>query len=166
VGTFLRQSVVPGNLQCAHYKTDEHRCSPVVNKIIKIRSYFKSKATVNFRMSSAVFWTPLGLPRLANLHVVCSMRRDRRPRRHVHRTFCAAVAVWSPSTTLIEGWNVSDRHRRAQRLLDNSRICQLADCQLADWTTRGLDISRTRQLAYWTSRRLDNSRMPPATLRA
>jgi len=38
-------------------------------------------------------------------------------------------------------------------LLDNSRICQLAD-----WTTRGLDISQTRlvnswtrQLAYWTS---------------
>jgi len=24
---------------------------------------------------------------------------------------------------------------------------QLADCQLADWTTRGLDISRTGQLA-------------------
>jgi len=32
-------------------------------------------------------------------------------------------------------------------LLDNSRISQLADCQLADWTTRGLDISRTGQLA-------------------
>jgi len=32
-------------------------------------------------------------------------------------------------------------------LLDNSRIPQLADCQLADWTTRGLDISRTGQLA-------------------
>ena len=44
-------------------------------------------------------------------------------------------------------------------LLDNSRIRQLADCQLADWTTRGLDISRTRQLVYWTSRGLDNSRM-------
>jgi len=29
------------------------------------------------------------------------------------------------------------------RLLDNSRIRQLADCQLADWMTRGLDISRT-----------------------
>jgi len=27
-------------------------------------------------------------------------------------------------------------------LLDNSRIRQLADCQPADWTTRGLDISR------------------------
>ena len=34
-----------------------------------------------------------------------------------------------------------------QRLLDNSRIRQLADCQLADWTTRGLDISRTGQFA-------------------
>jgi len=34
-----------------------------------------------------------------------------------------------------------------RRLLDNSRIRQLADCQLADWTTRGLDISLTRQLA-------------------
>ena len=45
------------------------------------------------------------------------------------------------------------------RLLDNSRIRQLADCQLADWTTRGLGISRTGQLAYWTSRGLDNSRM-------
>jgi len=32
-------------------------------------------------------------------------------------------------------------------LLENSRICQLADYQLADWTTRGLDISRTGQLA-------------------
>ena len=32
-------------------------------------------------------------------------------------------------------------------LLDNSWIRQLADCQLADWTTRGLDISRTGQLA-------------------
>ena len=34
-----------------------------------------------------------------------------------------------------------------QRLLDNSRIRQLADCRLADWTTRGLDKSRTGQLA-------------------
>jgi len=25
-------------------------------------------------------------------------------------------------------------------LLDNSRIRQLADCQLADWTTRGLGV--------------------------
>jgi len=32
-------------------------------------------------------------------------------------------------------------------LLDNSRIRQLADCQLADWTTRGLDKSQTGQLA-------------------
>ena len=48
-----------------------------------------------------------------------------------------------------------------QRLLDNSRIRQLAD-----WTTRGLDISRTGQLADLTSRGLDNWRMPPATLRA
>ena len=30
-------------------------------------------------------------------------------------------------------------------LLDNSRIRQLADCQLADWTTRGLDNSRSRR---------------------
>jgi len=43
--------------------------------------------------------------------------------------------------------------RLVLRLLDNSRIRQLADCQLADWTTRGLDISRT-----WSSRGLDNSR--------
>ena len=42
--------------------------------------------------------------------------------------------------------------------LDNSRIRQLADCQLADWTSRGLDNSRTSQLADWTSRGLDNSR--------
>ena len=35
----------------------------------------------------------------------------------------------------------------SERLLDNSRIRQLADCQLADWTTRGLDISWTGQLA-------------------
>ena len=33
------------------------------------------------------------------------------------------------------------------RLLDNSRIPQLADCQLAEWTTRGLVNSRTGQLA-------------------
>ena len=33
------------------------------------------------------------------------------------------------------------------RLLDNSQIRQLADCQLADWTTRELDKSRTGQLA-------------------
>jgi len=29
---------------------------------------------------------------------------------------------------------------------------QLADCQLADWTTRGLDNSRTGQVADWTTR--------------
>jgi len=29
---------------------------------------------------------------------------------------------------------------------------QLAECQLTYWTTRGLDISRTRQLAGWTTR--------------
>jgi len=38
------------------------------------------------------------------------------------------------------------------------RIRQLADCQLADWMTRGLDISRTSQLAYYTTRGLDKSR--------
>jgi len=43
-------------------------------------------------------------------------------------------------------------------LLDNSRLRQLADCQLADWTTRGLDISRTGQLADQTTRVLDKSR--------
>jgi len=48
----------------------------------------------------------------------------------------------------------------------NSRIRQLADCQLADWTFRGLVNSRTRQLAYWTSRRRDNLLMPSATLHA
>jgi len=37
------------------------------------------------------------------------------------------------------------------RLLDNSRIRQLADCQLTDWTSRGLVNSRTRQLMYWTT---------------
>jgi len=36
---------------------------------------------------------------------------------------------------------------------DNSRIRQLADCQLADWTSRGLINSRTGQLAV--------SQMPP-----
>jgi len=30
-------------------------------------------------------------------------------------------------------------------LLDNSRIRQLVDCQLADWTSRGLVNSQTRQ---------------------
>jgi len=28
-----------------------------------------------------------------------------------------------------------------KQLLDNSWICQLADCQLTDWTARGLDNS-------------------------
>jgi len=42
----------------------------------------------------------------------------------------------------------------SQRLLDNSRIRQLADCQLADWSTRGLDNSRTSQVADWTTRSL------------
>jgi len=40
-------------------------------------------------------------------------------------------------------------------LLDNSRIRQQR--QLADWTTRVLDISRTGQLADQTTRVLDNS---------
>ena len=48
----------------------------------------------------------------------------------------------------------------------NITATHIADCQLADWTARGLVKSRTRQLAYWTSRGLGNSRMPPATLRA
>jgi len=39
-----------------------------------------------------------------------------------------------------------------QGLLDNSLIRQLADCQLADWTTRGLDNSRTGKVADWTTR--------------
>jgi len=39
---------------------------------------------------------------------------------------------------------------------------QLADCQLADWTSRGLssrglDNSHTSQLTHWTSRGLENS---------
>jgi len=41
-------------------------------------------------------------------------------------------------------------------LLDNSRIHQLADCQLtgrlADWTSRGLVNSLTGQVAGWTTR--------------
>jgi len=32
-------------------------------------------------------------------------------------------------------------------LLDNLQICQLADCQLMDWTSRRLDNSQTEQLA-------------------
>jgi len=36
--------------------------------------------------------------------------------------------------------------------VENSRIRQLADCQLVDWTSRRLVNSRTRQLAYWTTR--------------
>jgi len=32
------------------------------------------------------------------------------------------------------------------RLLDNLRISQFVDCQLADWTSRGLVNSQTRQL--------------------
>jgi len=38
-------------------------------------------------------------------------------------------------------------NRRLKWLLDNSRTCQLADCQLADETTSILDKSRTGQLA-------------------
>jgi len=37
------------------------------------------------------------------------------------------------------------------RLLDNWRIRQLVDCHLADWSTRGLDNSRTGQVADWTT---------------
>jgi len=37
-------------------------------------------------------------------------------------------------------------------LLDNSWIRQLADCQLTDWSTRGLDHSRTGQVTDWTTR--------------
>ena len=37
-------------------------------------------------------------------------------------------------------------YSKYQWLLDNSQIRQLADCQLADWMTRGLDISRTGRL--------------------
>ena len=39
----------------------------------------------------------------------------------------------------------------------NSRICQLADCQLTDWTSRGLVNSRSSQLADWTTRALADS---------
>ena len=43
----------------------------------------------------------------------------------------------------------SFRHQLQRMLtvwtLDNSRIRQLADCQLADWTSRGLVNSRTRR---------------------
>jgi len=38
------------------------------------------------------------------------------------------------------------------RLLDNSQIRQLVDCQLADWSTRILDNSCTGQVADWTTR--------------
>jgi len=34
---------------------------------------------------------------------------------------------------------------------------QLADCHLADWTSRGLDNSRTSQLVDWTSRGLTDA---------
>jgi len=45
--------------------------------------------------------------------------------------------------------------RYLERLLDNSRIRQLADCQLADWTTHRLNISWTGHLADWSTRILD-----------
>jgi len=48
----------------------------------------------------------------------------------------------------------------SERLLDNSRIRQLAGCQLADWSTHGLDNSWTSQLADWTTCGLDNSWIP------
>ena len=40
------------------------------------------------------------------------------------------------------------------RCVRNLVTGQLADCQLADWSTRGLDNSRTSQLADWTTRGL------------
>jgi len=38
---------------------------------------------------------------------------------------------------------------------------QLADCQLTDWTSCGLDSSRTSQVVVWSTRELVNSRMMP-----
>ena len=54
------------------------------------------------------------------------------------------------------------RHAKARytRLLDNSRIRQLADCQLADWTSRGLVNSWTRQLADYSTCLLYTSPSP------
>jgi len=54
------------------------------------------------------------------------------------------------TATTIYTTQTHDSHIR--RLLDNSRIHQLADCQLADWSTRGLDNSRAGQVADWTTR--------------
>jgi len=54
---------------------------------------------------------------------------------------------------------------RSVQLLDNSQIRQLADCKLADWTSRGLVNSWTRQLTDWTSRGLDNSRIPTVDIK-
>jgi len=48
-------------------------------------------------------------PSASHQRPVRSMRRDRRVRTHGHRTLCSVAAVSSPSTTLIEVWNVSGR---------------------------------------------------------
>ena len=73
-----------------------------------------------------------------NLHLACNKRQQ-----HGHTKICFIVSIQVYMSTIPYPYKMS-------RLLDNSWIHQLADCQLADWTSRGLD----------------NSRIPPVTLRA
>ena len=58
---------------------------------------------------------------------------------------------------------IVDGHAKCSYLLNNSQIHQLADCQLADWTSRRLVNLQTRQFMDWLSRELDNSQMPLVT---
>jgi len=62
----------------------------------------------------------------------------------VHRLHCTLVDMLLTET---DSENFAWQQRCRHRLLDNKR-----KCQLADWTTCGLDILRTGQLADWTSR--------------
>ena len=52
-----------------------------------------------------------------------------------------------PGHTLFQGTQLLLRNRVVLCQVKSKVTGQLADCQLADWMTRGLDISRTGQLA-------------------
>jgi len=101
-------------------------------KSLQIKSYGKKLRLI------VVFWTRLGLPRRADHHAVRSMRRHRCLRTHVHWTLCPSVEVWRPSTTSMEGRNVSGWHRRTEQCssdsLDTSRRRLSARRSSFNWT--------------------------------
>ena len=61
---------------------------------------------------------------------------------------------WTWLADFLPAWCTLHFHPASgtSELLDNLRIRELADCQLVDWTSRGLVSSRTTQLADWTTR--------------